>query len=195
MKKLTGNIGDRGNIAIIVAVSLTVLIGMLALVVDGGNLFATKDKYQNGVEAAALAGVWHMCDGNFEAVVRQIAQENGIPHTAEDGLAVQVGYYDAGGQHDDFSEYGSGYEDFVADADTSTGYNDALSDPGNDEYEYNNAIMVSLNANVSTFLAGIFGKEEVAVSVKAVGYAQRYLMISLCFQHIWVFTDMFVGFS
>ena len=97
---------------------------MLALVADGGNLYATKDKYQNGVEAAALAGVWHMCDGDYETVIRQIAQENGIPHTADDGLTVQVGYYDAGGQYDNFSEYGSEYEDVVADSGTSTSYNE-----------------------------------------------------------------------
>ena len=179
IKKWLISKNNRGNIAIIVAISLTVLIGMLALVVDGGYLYATKDKYQNGVEAAAMAGVWHMCDGDYESVVRQIAQENGLPSTVEEGLTVHVGYYDAGGQYDDFSEYGSEYEDFVADSDPATSYNDDLSDPGSDEYEYNNAIMVSLNADVSTFLAGIFGKEEAAVSAKAVAYAQRYLMISL----------------
>ena len=179
IKKWLKSKNNRGNIAIIVVVSLTVLIGMLALVVDGGYLYTTKDKYQNGVEAAALAGVWHMCDSDCETIIRQIAQENGIPNTAEDGLTVHVGYYDAGGQYDNFSEYGSEYEDFVADSDTSTSYNDDLSNPGSDEYEYNNAIMVSLNANISTFLAGIFGKEEAAVSAKAVAYAQRYLMISL----------------
>ena len=179
INKYLKNSDDRGNITIVVVVSLTVLIGMLALVVDGGNLYATRDKYQNGVEAAAMAGVWHICDSNFETVVRQIAQENGIPYTADDGLVINTGYYDTDDQYDDFSEYGSEYKDFIADSDSDTSYNEDLSDPGNDRYEYNNAVMVSLNANVSTFLAGIFGKEKVAVSAKAVAYTPRYLMISL----------------
>ena len=172
-KKRLKNKNNRGNIAIIVAVSLTVLIGMLALVVDGGNLYATKNKYQNGVEAAALAGAVHICGGDYEDISRQIAQENGIPYSSE-SLAVILGYYDLGDEYDDFALY----KDFVADSDTSTSYNDELSDPDNDLYIYNNAVMVSLNADVSTFLAGIFGKEEVAVSAKAVGVARSVGLLS-----------------
>ena len=164
---------NRGNIAIIVVVSLTVLIGMLALVVDGGYLYTTKDKYQNGVEAAALAGAVHICGGDYEDISRQIALENGIPYSSE-SLAVILGHYDLGDEYDDFAVY----KDFVADSDTSTSYNDELSDPDNDLYIYNNAVMVSLNVNVSTFLAGIFGKEEVAVSAKAVGVARSVGLLS-----------------
>ncbi len=70
LKNLKGN---HGNIAIIVAISLTILIGMLAVVIDGGYLYASKNKWQNGVEAAAMAGTLAMCDNDFEAVARQIA--------------------------------------------------------------------------------------------------------------------------
>ena len=163
IKKWLKNKNNRGNVAIIVAISLTVLIGMLALVIDGGNLYATKNKYQNGVEAAALAGAIHLCD-NPEGVARQIAQGNGLPSTAGEGLTVHVGYYDEADQYDDFSVY----KDFVAEGDADY--------PAE---EYNNAVMVSLNADVSTFLAGIFGKEKVPVSAKAVAYAERYGMLAL----------------
>jgi len=163
IEKWLKNKNNRGNIAIIVAISLTVLIGMLALVVDGGWLYLTKNKWQNGVEAAALAGAIHLCD-DPEGIARQIAQENGLPSTVEEGLTVHVGYYDEADQYGDFSVY----KDFVAEGDADY--------PAE---EYNNAVMVSLNADISTFLAGIFGKEEVDVSAKAVAYAERYGMLAL----------------
>jgi len=163
IKKRLKNKNNRGNIAIIVAISLTVLIGFLALVIDGGWLYASKNKWQNGVEAAALAGAIHLCD-DPEGIARQIAQKNGVPSTTQEGLTVKVGYYDEADQHDDFSVY----KDFVAEGDADY--------PAE---EYNNAVMVSLNADVSTFLAGIFGKEKVAVSAKAVAYAERYGMLAL----------------
>jgi hypothetical protein len=165
--------GEKGNIAVIAAVSLTALIGMLALVVDGGYLYSTKDKYQNGVEAVALAAAIHICDGDYETVARQIALDNDIPYESA-YLSVEIGYYDLGDEYEDFAEY----KDFVADSNAGTPYNDELSDPSEDLYVYNNAVMVSLNAQVSTFLAGIFGKEEVAVSAKAVGVARRVGLLS-----------------
>ena len=135
IEKWLKNENNKGNIAIIVAISLTVLIGFLALVVDGGNLYATKNKWQNGVDAAALAGAIHLCD-NPEGVARKIAQGNGLPSTAGEGLTVHVGYYDEADQYGDFSVY----KDFVAEGDADY--------PAE---EYNNAVMVSLNADVSTF--------------------------------------------
>ena len=167
---------NRGSIAIIVAISLTVLIGILAIVIDGGWLYASKNKWQNGVEAAAMAGALDICGDDFEAAARQIAQENGLPFTAEEGLTVQVGYYDANNKYE---EDLSVYKDFVADDDDSTDYNEYLSDPGNNKYEFNNAVMVSLNAEVSTFLAGILGKDRVSVKAKAVGYLTNYGLLAL----------------
>jgi hypothetical protein len=170
IKTLTEN---NGNIAVIVAISLTALIGMLALVVDGGYLYSTKDKYQNGVEAAALAAAIHICDGDYETIARQIALDNNIPYESA-YLSVEIGYYDLGDAYEDFAVY----KEFVADSYPGTSYNDELSDPGEDLYVYNNAVMISLNADVSTFLAGLFGKEQAAVSAKAVGVARSVGLLS-----------------
>ncbi len=162
-KKLTVNIGNHGNIAIIVAISLTILIGMLAIVIDGGYLYASKNKWQNGVEAAAMAGVSRLCDGDVEATARQIAQENGLASGPE-SLTVLTGFYDENDEYNDFTTY----RDFAAD-----GAGDYPDD------EYNNAVMVSLNADVSTFLAGIFNRDQVRVSAEAVSYLRRLGMVSL----------------
>lgn len=158
------NRAEKGNIAIIVVVSLTVLIGMLALVVDGGHLYASKNKWQNGVEAAALAGALHLCDDDYEAISRQIALENGLPATVEEGLTISRGFYDENDLYDDFTIY----KEFVA-------------ENGDDfpEGEYCNAMMVFLEADVSTFLAGLFGMEQVQIKASAVAYLKSIGMAAL----------------
>ena len=166
IKKWLKSSGNHGNIAIIVAISLTVLIGILAIIIDGGYLYASKNKWQNGVEAAAMAGAFAMCDDDFEAVAvaQQIAQENGLPFTEMEGLIILQGFYDEKDQYDDFPVY----KDFIDENHANF-----------PDDEYNNAVMVSLNADVSTFLAGIFGKDEVQVSASAVAYLKRYGIVSL----------------
>lgn len=47
---------QHGAVAIIVALSLVVLIGMLGLVIDLGHLYVTKTELQNAADAAALSG-------------------------------------------------------------------------------------------------------------------------------------------
>jgi len=47
---------QHGAVAIIVALSLVALVGMLGLVVDLGHLYVTKTELQNAADAAALSG-------------------------------------------------------------------------------------------------------------------------------------------
>ena len=155
---------DSGSIEVIAAICLVILIGMMVLAVDGGYLFMTRGKYQNGVEAAALGAAHHICDGNYESVARLIASENGLPH--------ESAYL--GDEYGDFSVYA----DFVADSDTETIFNDVLSDPGGESFVYNNAVMISLNADLPAVFSGIFGRDESAVSVNAVGVARRVGLLS-----------------
>lgn len=72
---------QRGAVAIIVGLSMFVLIGMLALVVDLGHLYVAKTELQNAADAAALAGAKKLngkLDGVNAAVADAIAlaQEN-----------------------------------------------------------------------------------------------------------------------
>jgi hypothetical protein len=48
--------GERGVSAVIVAIVLTLLIGLAALAIDVGYLYATKNELQDVADAAALAG-------------------------------------------------------------------------------------------------------------------------------------------
>lgn len=49
--------GERGNVAVVVALSLMVLLGFAALVIDVGNFWRVRGELQNAADAAALAGV------------------------------------------------------------------------------------------------------------------------------------------
>ena len=47
---------QAGSVAVVVALSMIVLLAMFAFVIGTGYLYGKKNKYQNGVEAAAMAG-------------------------------------------------------------------------------------------------------------------------------------------
>lgn len=59
--------GQQGAVAIIVALSLVVLIGMLGLVLDLGHLYVTKTELQNAADAAALSGAKEL-NGNVSGI-------------------------------------------------------------------------------------------------------------------------------
>lgn len=60
---------QQGAVAIIVALCLVVLIGMLGLVLDLGHLYVAKSELQNAADAAALSGAKEL-DRSLAGVVR-----------------------------------------------------------------------------------------------------------------------------
>lgn len=62
---------ERGAVAIVVALSLTLLIGCLALVLDLGRLYIAKAELQNAADAAALAAA-HRLDGSAAGVTNAV---------------------------------------------------------------------------------------------------------------------------
>ena len=97
---------QSGSVAIVVALSMIVLLTMFAFVIDAGYLYGEKNQYQNGVEAAAMAGAVSLCNDDPEGVVRQVAIDNGLPAGS---LVVKVGFYDEKDIYENFPVYG----DFV----------------------------------------------------------------------------------
>ena len=151
---------QSGSVAIIVALSMVVLITMFAFVIDAGYLYGQKNQYQNGVEAAAMAGAVSLCDADPEGVARQVAIDNGLPAGS---ITVQTGFYDENDLYGDFGVY----KNFVADEEA-----------GYPEEEFNNAVMVKLNKNVDTLLGGFLGKDEVTMGAAAVAYVTPYGLLS-----------------
>ncbi|RPF55847.1 Tad domain-containing protein [Aquisalibacillus elongatus] len=75
---------ERGGTLIFVVISLVVLLGFTALVIDGGRLYAEKSNLQKAVDASVLSSAYHY-DEDDDAVLsefKRMLKENGVP---EDG--------------------------------------------------------------------------------------------------------------
>ena len=66
---------EEGATVITVAITLLVLFGTGALVLDAGNLFWERRQLQNAADAAALAAAWDLALGEPEAVARESARD------------------------------------------------------------------------------------------------------------------------
>jgi len=55
------NSNEYGQILVIFVVALIVLLGFLALIIDGGNLFLQRRAAQNAADAGAMAGAAELC--------------------------------------------------------------------------------------------------------------------------------------
>ena len=77
---------ERGVMLALVAISLSGLAGVAALVVDVGNLYETRRELQSGVDAAALAGASYLPDDPDRAVAAALeyASHNGVAITEDD---------------------------------------------------------------------------------------------------------------
>lgn len=67
---------EKGNVLIIVALGMIVLLGMAALVVDVGALYGTRRQAVNAADAAALSGALEGNEQHAENRARQYALEN-----------------------------------------------------------------------------------------------------------------------
>ncbi len=59
---------EQGTTLVYLAVILVVLVGFVALAVDGGFLYGQRQKMQNAADAAAMAGAERLCRGMGTAV-------------------------------------------------------------------------------------------------------------------------------
>ena len=93
--------GEAGQVLIIVAVMLPVLIGFMGLVIDLGSLYHHKRRMQTAADAGALAGAherWRSRDTEIENSALEEAGDNDFSHGV-DGVDVTVhhppvsGYY------------------------------------------------------------------------------------------------------
>lgn len=81
MKKLKGTKNESGQVLVLAALLMTVLIGFAALAVDIGMTTAVKSKLQNTADAAALAAVQSLGEGSAETIAITYANQNGMKAT------------------------------------------------------------------------------------------------------------------
>jgi hypothetical protein len=83
---------ERGQVLIMVAISLFVLIGVIALAVDVGHWYGQRRHMQNAADAAALAGAYEICinketsDTIIRATAIEYAERNGADAAMVDVL-------------------------------------------------------------------------------------------------------------
>lgn len=78
---------QRGAVAIIVALCLVVLVGMIGLVVDLGHMFVIKTELQNAADACALAAAREL-DGAPDALLR--AESAGLTVGQRNNVDIQA---------------------------------------------------------------------------------------------------------
>ena len=79
---------ERGSIAVLTALGLTMLMSFLALAIDVGNLYYTQRQLQTLADAAAMAGAleYDACSGTKNCSVMQTAAKRRLPKTARQRL-------------------------------------------------------------------------------------------------------------
>src|SRR3954462_7315996 len=74
----------RGTVAALVSVLMPVIVGVMALTLDGGMLYLQRQTAQSVADAAALAGAYQLYNGsNFS-----VAQSSAVATGTQNGLTI-----------------------------------------------------------------------------------------------------------
>lgn len=89
---MKGNKDNResGQVLVIVALFLVVLLAMLALIVDGGNLYLHRRAMQNAADAGAMAGALVLAHNGTADQARATAQEYAVQRNGADRCNVII---------------------------------------------------------------------------------------------------------
>ena len=82
MKRIRSLIrNERGNVMVMFALSMTVLLGATAMVIDVGRLYHEKRILQNAMDAAALSGAQGLLTSEVSAasIAKELASKNAFP--------------------------------------------------------------------------------------------------------------------
>src|SRR5262245_40548784 len=83
---------DRGNVLLILAFVMPMLVGLAALAVDVGFMFEFRQRAQSAADAAAMSGSFEVASGNSTnatAYARDDASRNGFTN-GSGGVSVTV---------------------------------------------------------------------------------------------------------
>lgn len=160
--------GEKGQVLVIAALMMTVLMGFLALVVDVGNAYAQRRFVQNGADAAAIAAARVLAsnldtgtsDGTVVAVLNQyLAANNQGTFVPGAGLGAAQGAWYVTPNGTRIAAVGSGIGVPAA------GFNQLPQIAG----QYVGGVEIAAGKELDTFFAGILGFEKMTVGAVAVG--------------------------
>jgi hypothetical protein len=86
---------EKGQSMIVVALTLIMLVGILALAIDGGFAYAARRNAQNAADAGALAGVAELCLNKGTVIATERAYEYSVTRNGADDADITFG---AGGK-------------------------------------------------------------------------------------------------
>lgn len=169
--KKAGVFNEKGNIAVIFGLSLSTLLLVMAFALNTGYLFTEKNRYQNAVDAAAMAGALRLCAADPEESAREIFFENLLANDPifeffeESDLYIQTGFYDVYDEYDDFAYFKNFVEKNQMPLD-----------------QYENAVMVRLSTSSEGIIPGFTENGDdgrTNITAWAVAYLKRYDMTAL----------------
>ncbi len=166
----------RGTVAVIIATSTIVFVGLSALAIDLSHLFVVRNELQNAADAGALAGARSLYDLNGIAVnsTANANAYNAAISNQSEKTPVEVHW--KGGNSGDIER---GHWSFATRTFTPNAslLPVSLWDTSTEELDANpnfiNAIRVKTRREdrpAASFLAGIFGFSNFVLSAEAIGY-------------------------
>jgi hypothetical protein len=81
---------EEGQNLVLIALSMIALVGMMALVLDGGNGFAQRRRMQNAADAGVIAGVRELALGNSYSVAVARADEYARTRNGADSVQTSL---------------------------------------------------------------------------------------------------------
>jgi hypothetical protein len=167
---------QRGAVAVIIAIVLSMLIGFVALAVDVGYLMVAKNELQNIADSAALAGArtlgrLYECNGSLNACNQMMPYEDQLTYDADVGAIRQAAINVAS-----LNQAGGQSSIIINSGDIVIGLWDSGSDPKTinpvtniapDAVRVTARMDTDANNPITTFFAGIFGINTVNVSADA----------------------------
>lgn len=145
---------QRGSIMLLTAVTLTVMLGMLALSIDLGFAFSSRSQLQNGIDSAALAAA--------AALRLTIEGSEAAPHqnTVAENLAIQYAGFNQVRRYVDPDPKGT----------PQPNANQIVITAGNVQVQKNfdlPRVKVDTSLSIPTLFAGLFGLNGFTVSAAA----------------------------
>ncbi len=157
---------DRANVAALVAIGITALVGFLGLAVDLGLVYATRSELQNAADASALAaaGVMITWDGDNRALAQPEAALSAARSytSANEALGASLAMLD--------SDFTIGFWDHLI-----GNFDPDRTGPSSDPADLT-AVKVTLrkddqaNAPISTFFARILGIDQVSLDATSTAF-------------------------
>lgn len=151
---------ERGQVIVLFALSLVVLVGMLALILDGGRVYTERRMAQNAADAAATAGAASLDMSSPPGSI--VASLSAVQAAACKAAAA--------------NGFGSGKVDSTCGPDGTVvqihvpGSNDGVGKLSGvlSQFEAQGYVQVTVTSNFRPFAAGIFGYNNFATSALAV---------------------------